>query len=251
MKIGVYVINLDRSPDRWNDISSRAEKNDVDLVRVSGIDASLIAPDKREFLDRRLFSILNGRTMLSGEYGCYRSHLKSLRTFLESDNDVAIIMEDDVAFGSDLLERARALLAAMPDAEIIKLLNHRTRGLWQKAVTPYGDIIGRCIHGPQGSTACYIVTRVAAEKLLASISTMRFPFDIALERSWATGVDLLTIRSNMVSLGPLSQETVIATRDDYRRHKFPAHRRILTHLFRAVDYARRIRYVVWKSLGSH
>lgn len=249
MNIGAYVINLDRSVDRWENISSRARKHGVDLIRVSGVDASLIPADRRECLDVKRFSRLNGRLMLSGEYGCYRSHLKSLKLFLESDFDAAIVMEDDVDFGDDLIERSAVLLEALPGVNLVKLLNHRTRWFWRKTTTRYGDALGRCIHGPQGSTACYIITREGARKLLDSISTMSFPFDVALERSWHTGVDMLTVKSNMVSLGHLSQDTVIATRADYRRHKFRGPKRIVTHLFRAVDYARRVRYVVWKSLG--
>jgi glycosyl transferase family 25 len=59
-------------------------------------------------------------------------------------------MEDDVEQQPDLMERAEAALAAVPKAELVKLLNRQSKGILQKATTKFGDATGRCIHGPQG-----------------------------------------------------------------------------------------------------
>lgn len=245
MKIGAYVINLNRSIVRWEGFSQKANSLALDVVRISGVDGVQIQADDRADIDRRQFFLRNGRNYLPGEHGCYRSHVKALTEFLNSDNDAAIIMEDDVELQADLIERAEAALVAVPKAELVKLLNHRSRGFMQKATTKFGDAIGRCVHGPQGSAACYIVTRSGAIKLLRTMSVMVYPYDVALERGWSTEVNTFTVKNNLIELGPNSHDTAIATKRDYRRQKFTGIRRSVTHLLRAADYARRIQYSLW------
>ncbi|MGX5664356.1 glycosyltransferase family 25 protein [Rhizobium daejeonense] len=245
MKIGAYVINLDRSIERWRCLTAQAAQFDMQFLRVSGVDGAAIPAEKRIEIDEPAFLRQNGRLMLDGEYGCYRSHLKALSTFLESDNDAAIIIEDDVEIPPKLIERAEAILDAVPDAELVKLLNHRSRWFRLRKISQLGDQVGRCLHGPQGSAACYLVTRKGAEKLLSSIRVMNYPLDIALERGWQNGVNVFTVKDNIAHLSPTtSKMTEIGTRADYRKHKFRGPRRTITHLMRAIEYIRRIRYAL-------
>ncbi len=245
MKIGAYVINLNRSIARWEGLSRKADSLELEVIRVPGVDGSQIQPHDKADINKRQFILRNGRNYLPGEHGCYRSHVKALTEFLNSENDAAIIMEDDVDLQADLFRRAEAALAAVPKAELIKLLNHRSKGFRKTAKTKFGDIIGRCVHGPQGSAACYLVTRSGATKLLRTMSVMVYPFDVALERGWSTKVNTFTVKDNLIELGPISRQTAIATKRDYRREKFKGIRRSVTHLLRAADYARRIHYFLW------
>ncbi|PZU83018.1 MAG: glycosyl transferase family 25 [Shinella sp.] len=243
MKIGAYVINLDRSIERWRCLTAQAAQFGMQFMRVSGIDGASIPSEQRTEIDEPAFLRQNGRLMLAGEYGCYRSHLKALSTFLEGDNDAAIIIEDDVEVPPKLFERAEAILEAVPDAELVKLLNHRSRWFRPRATSRLGDRVGRCLHGPQGSAACYLVTRKGAEKLLRSIRIMSYPLDIALERGWQNGVNVFTVKDNIAHLSPTtSKMTEIGTRADYKKRKFKGPRRAITHFMRAIEYARRIKY---------
>ncbi|WP_159949859.1 glycosyltransferase family 25 protein [Rhizobium sp. 18065] len=242
MKIGIYVINLARSRARWDGLSQRAYELGVTLERVEGVDGAALAKGARSDLDMKHFLRENGRTVLPGEYGCYRSHILAVSTFLASNYDAAIILEDDVELAVGLIERAIAIREAMPDADLVKLLNHRTKWFRKTATSRLGDEIGRSIHGPQGSAACYLITRAGAEKILKSMQVMRYPVDVALERGWHTGLAVFTVRDNVLNLSPASKTTEIATRDDYRIGKFRGPRRTITHLLRALDYIRRIRY---------
>ncbi|MCJ7993713.1 glycosyltransferase family 25 protein [Rhizobium cremeum] len=245
MKIGAYVINLDRSIERWRSLIAQTAQFGMQFVRVVGVDGAAIPAQQRTDIDERAFLRQNGRLMLDGEYGCYRSHLKALSTFLESDDDAAIIIEDDVEVPPELIERAEAILAAVPEAELVKLLNHRSRWFRLRATSRLGDRIGRCLHGPQGSAACYLVTRTGAEKLLRNIRVMSYPLDIALERGWQNGVNVFTVKDNIARLSPTtSKMTEIGTRADYRKRKFRGPRRAITHLMRALEYTRRIRYAL-------
>ncbi|UJW74835.1 glycosyltransferase family 25 protein [Rhizobium sp. SL42] len=242
MKIGIYVINLARSRARWDGLSQKADKLGILLERVEGVDGAALATEERNDLDLTSFLRENGRAVLPGEYGCYRSHLLAVSKFQASEHEAAIILEDDVELAAGLVERATAILEAVPEAELVKLLNHRTKWFRKRATSRLGDEVGRSIHGPQGSAACYLITRSGAEKILKHMKVMRYPVDVALERGWHTELGVFTVRLNVLNLSSASKTTEIATRDDYRKGKFRGPRRAITHLLRALDYIRRIRY---------
>ncbi|MBB4064471.1 glycosyltransferase family 25 protein [Gellertiella hungarica] len=242
MKLPIYAINLDRSQSRWDDLQASAARQGLALTRVSAVDGRTVAEAERADASDAGFRRHAGRIMRPGEYGCYQSHLKALDLIVASGVPAAIIVEDDADFGPDFMARAEALLEACPQAEVIKLFNHRIRGFRKKAESRFGDQIGRCIHGPQGSAACYLVTASGAAKLARALRPMVLPFDVDLERGWKTGAATYTVHSDLISLGPLNIETEIGTREDYRQTRLPAWKRMPTHVFRAVDYARRMIY---------
>ena len=242
MSISIYVINLDRSTDRWSALSDQARSLQFDLVRIAGVDGREVPADQRMACDEGAFQRNNGRTMLAGEYGCYRSHLKVLSAFLETGEAACIIVEDDVVLSADLVARAEAAIAAVPGADVIKLFNHRIVGFRPVATSVAGDEIGRATHGPQGSAACYAVTRMGALKLLKTIAVMRFPWDIELERGWASRARIYTTRRNVTVVKEGSSN--IGSRSVYRATKFPWWRRLPTYAIRITETLRRINYAL-------
>jgi len=240
MDIRIYAINLDRSVDRWTVLSREAEVLGLPLVRISGVDGTKTPPHERVDCDARAFQRNSGRTILPGEYGCYRSHLAALSAFLDTGEPAGVIVEDDVTLTADLLPRAKAAVEALPHADAIKLFNHRLVGFRRVATSAAGDEIGRTSHGPQGSAACYAVTRAGAQKLVSRLRTMEYPWDVALERGWASGTRIYTTRRDVAS--PKRDSTTIATRSAYRAVKFPWWRRLKTYAIRISEAARRIAY---------
>lgn len=240
MGIRIYAINLDRSVERWSALSHRAEILRLSLVRVPGVDGTKTRPEDRIDCDTQVFERNNGRTILPGEYGCYRSHINALSAFLETSEYAGIVVEDDIELSADLLLRAGAAVDALPDADAIKLFNHRVVGFKRVAISKTGDEIGRAAHGPQGSAACYVVTRKGATRLIKVLKTMKYPWDVALERGWAHGTRIYTTRQNVVFL--TEEDTTIATRSAYRASKFPWWRRLRTYGIRIVEAAWRIIY---------
>lgn len=189
----------------------------VHVTRVPGIDGRNVAPADYIDVDHASFG---GRLLLPGEYGYYRSHLRAMDMFLSNPLEASIIVEDEAQFVGDLLERTSLILAAAPDADIIKLINHQAHGFSRIATTICGDGIGRCLVGPGGSAACYVVTRRGARTITRAMRMMVFPYDVALEHGWNHGANVLTVRESVVGLGKHSLNTQIGTRADYRAIKF-------------------------------
>lgn len=245
--IQAFVINLARSTDRLERIAASVPGSGVAIQRIGAIDGSQIVPERRADLDLAKFRRWHGRTVLDGEYGCYRSHIIALSTMVQQDLPFAIIAEDDIAFTRNLDMRVRALMAARPDIELMKLVNHRVSGFVSHGRSVLGDEFGRCVHGPQGSAACYVVTRKGAAGLLKALAVMWLPYDIAFERGYSTGVSTYTTREPLVTFEGHRSQSTIATREQYRAAKLPKLMQISTACFRGWDYLRRTRYAMMKA----
>jgi glycosyl transferase family 25 len=89
--VPIYVINLERSPDRWELVQEDFAKLGLTPLRIDAVDGMT--------LDFPALSAGNqsadGRKLHEGEIACAMSHRKALETFLASDAEAAVILEDD------------------------------------------------------------------------------------------------------------------------------------------------------------
>ena len=151
----IYYINLDGQPERKIYMEAQFKYWEIEnYTRVS-------AHDGRE---DDLGEILKGKypdNMLSGEVGCTTSHLKAIKLFLEeSDAPCALIMEDDCSL------------------DPVSCWGFTWKDFYAKIPYDY-DVIQLAIINPAEvhmrlhrrfvndfSTACYLITRHHAEKLV-------------------------------------------------------------------------------------
>ncbi len=241
----ILVINLDRSKERWEKIEASGRQAQLAVHRIAAVDGAEIPPRQREGFNQSLFRRYHGAAVLAGEYGCYRSHLGALRTIVDKGYELAVVAEDDIRLSGDLETRVRAIFDARPAMGLLKLVNHRVKGFVRYGASGLGDEFGRCIHGPQGSAACYVVTQQAARRLLHALEVMSLPYDVALERGWATGVETFTTRLPLVAFEDASRAaTTIATSREYSGAKFPFFMRVSVLFFRAQEYLMRSFYAM-------
>lgn len=240
MTPAIFVINLDGSTDRWEQVSSSARH--LDIRRVPGVSGKSIPRAEWRHVAPLRFELSHGRVILPGEYGCYQSHLRALETVCDEGLPSAIIAEDDVLLSPDLPQRAAALLEASA-ADVMKLVNHRVRSFVRRGVSAGGDEFGRCMHGPMGSAACYAVSNRGARRLIEHLRTMWLPWDIALERGWDTGATTFTTLRPLVRIAREGHQSTVAKR--YGISKLPALQRLPAAAFRAEDYLRRAAYARW------
>ena len=151
----IYCINLDEQPERWEYMENQFKYWEIEnYERISAYDGR----------DDDLGHILKGRypdLMESGEVGCTTSHLKAIKHFLEtSDAPYAVMMEDDCSL--DLVRfwnfTWQDFISKVPyDWDVVQI-----------AVICTGDVHIK-VHKRfvnEFSTACYIITRHHAEKLV-------------------------------------------------------------------------------------
>ena len=151
----IYYLNLDGQPERKEYMENQFKYWEIEnYTRISAFDGR----------NDDLSDIIFGRypeTLTSGEIGCVTSHLKAIKHWMDtSDSPYAIIMEDDC------------------DIDIARYWNFtwedfisRSPYAWdviQLAIISTGDI-SVPIHTRfvnEFSTACYVITRHHAEKLI-------------------------------------------------------------------------------------
>ncbi|MFD1745594.1 glycosyltransferase family 25 protein [Rhizobium helianthi] len=235
----VYLINIDRAAARRELLEKQAADLGIELERVAGVDGKAIPEADWVAVDKPLFLRRNGRPLMPGEYGCYKSHLKAFERLIESGKPAALVIEDDISLSHDLLERAKSVAMTVPKECVVKLVNHRTQGFRPLFTTAKGDAVGFARLGPQGSAACYLLTAEAARHLVQRLKVQSLPFDMALERSWDHGIPVLTMRHSLVDFGALRFDTFIASRADYRSHKLKGLAKLPTHIFRLREMVKR------------
>ena len=151
----IYYLNLDGQPDRKEYMEEQFKYWEVDnYTRISAYDGR----------EDDLSDIISGRypsMMTSGEIGCTTSHLKALRYYLEnSDSPYAVIMEDDVDL--QLIQywdfTWKEFYSLVPyDWDVVQLAIICTGAL-------HVQLHKRFVN--DFSTACYIITRNHAEKIV-------------------------------------------------------------------------------------
>ena len=157
----IYWINLDRSPDRrkrmkkmFKDPAFKGKK----IIRISAVDGK--GPDIDQVLNAN-FDGMQPEKFTKVEYACTLSHLNTIREFSKSNDQVALIMEDDMTleYKKYWKKSAKELMDEAPsDWETIQLcINSNTipRKMYTKQK---GDTYF--------STGSYIINQAGAKKIL-------------------------------------------------------------------------------------
>ncbi len=122
----VYVINMDKSKDRWDEVKVAAEKADVPIKRWRAVDGKQIGEDDaRRHNVSKLIVRHTKEKMQPGVVGCYLSH-KTLLQHLETQSahsaDAHLILEDDAAIPVDFWEQWNTFAAELPaDWDIVQI----------------------------------------------------------------------------------------------------------------------------------
>jgi len=111
----VWIINLDRSKERWNTmIEETANLDPLPVNRWSAVDGRTLTEqdliqEKIPIIVRPQNSIDHRKERRKGEIGCYLSHKKLLENLGKmtkvSDNSGHLILEDDVKIDKDTLDK--------------------------------------------------------------------------------------------------------------------------------------------------
>lgn len=171
MAIPVFLINLDRSPDRLAFMQEQARRIGLAFERVRAVNGSAV-PD---FL-REQFAA-SGDILADGEIGCYASHLVLSDRIVREGWPCALVLEDDVELMPELVEMAEAAARSAPQGwDYIHLSSVESkRALLGVARLPRGRHLVRYWHPPL-NTGGYLISRQGAQKMLAARPRLR-PID--------------------------------------------------------------------------
>jgi glycosyl transferase, family 25 len=193
-----FVINLDSAIDRWAFTEAAFAGSQLALCRVSAVDGKTLTLPHAQYSEK-LYRWFHGRTPNPRELACYLSHLKAMEAFLATDEEHALIAEDDLVLRPDF---DNTIGIAMQYARAWNIL--RVTGLSRGHPLRLARLSNNytlCVSlGRLKGAGAYLIDRVAATALLSRLLPMRLPYDHALDREWFFG-----LRAVYISPFPASQ----------------------------------------------
>lgn len=171
-----YVINLDRSTDRFSHMADQCDRLGLELKRVSAVDGRLFSADQLQAsiaADSRW-----PMPLTPAEIGCFLSHRRCLEEFVQSSDLHALIVEDDIDFARDAASLLQWIDWIPSDADLVKIETSGKRVLLDESTacpgTRYSVARLRSTHI---LSAGYIISRAAARQLLQRMDRVYAPID--------------------------------------------------------------------------
>lgn len=189
------VINLDSASERMGHMQAELQRAGLPYQRIPGVDGSRLEPPHADFCAWS-YRYLHGRYWAPRELGCYLSHIRALQTFLDSDAEYALVLEDDVRIRPDITQVLQAALAHRAHWNMLRLSTVNSGRWWP--VRSLGDAsLAICLTREKGAGG-YLVDRTAAKKMVGRLLPMRLAWDVAFDLEWLIGFRTLGIHPMVI-----------------------------------------------------
>ncbi len=178
----VYLINLDRSKDRLFTMKQKLLKLGLEFTRISAVDGKKTLFSDSQ-VDEKKYSLCHGKYITATEVACYISHYNTLKEFLKSDKQFALVLEDDMNFSKNFLSVLRALLKDYKSWDFVKLNGAHSGGnIKYKTVLPNVNLVWNLFH--QSKTGAYLINKKAARTYVSKMLPMFVPIDHEYIKFW-------------------------------------------------------------------
>lgn len=195
MQPPIYVINLDKSHQRFTNTQARFADVGCTVTRLPGVLGTALTDAEVD----ALYSVRRNQTMYfrslsRGEIGCYASHRNAWELIANSEQPFGIVVEDDILVEARF-PQALETLQNLPFAwDMIKLANYqdskRTVAFSHPLTETFDITITRkTITGCAG----YAVSRDCAKKLLDSTKLFARPVDTDLQHFWEHDIHIYNL----------------------------------------------------------
>lgn len=240
-RLQVWVINLDRAPERLERISGQLQRLRLPYTRLPAVDAKALTPEQRAALDDTGYRRLHGMNPVLGELGCFLSHVEVARRFLASGAEAALVLEDDALLHDSLPAVLQGLLANPRRWDMVKLSAVHSGTPMPVVTVAQGHALAVMLSRCTGSSA-YLMNRRAADLYATSLLPMRLPYDHVFDLGWRLG-----LKVRMVTPTPCTHDESIATTIGAApgpSRKFHWTQRLAAHRYRVGVELQRVAYGV-------
>lgn len=178
----VYVINLDRRPDRFQEFQDRCSFSDQ-VIRFPAYDGKYLSETKDPFILQKLSKL---KSVNPFEVGCSLSHYRVYQNIIESklsETDQVLVFEDDVHFNPSFVK----VINQIPKLDFVYLGGRFRRDFdvpdksyWKKISDHvYQRPSNLSGHAWDRTTHAYILNKRMARKLINLLKDNLFtkPFD--------------------------------------------------------------------------
>lgn len=217
----VFLINLDRAGDRLAAMQAKLQGSGLSFERVAAVDGNSIDFPTPDFSEISL-RFMHGRRRNPGEIGCYLSHIECARRLLASQNEFALVLEDDLEFPPDLVDILEAALEQDARWDILRLSSVSAGRKFDFCKLTESRGLAIALTREKGSGA-YLINRRAARWFVEKLLPMRLPFDLAFDLEFFRG-----LKSAFVTPLPINQQLGLPSqiqglRQRRRYHRSRAH----------------------------
>ena len=169
MSLPVFVINLDRSADRWQLIRENLDRIGLNATRIVAIDGLSLPGDP------------STRLLGAGTVACALSHYKAMAAFLKCAAPAALILEDDADVGTSVPSIIQSLDWWPQGHGLVQLISEkraRNRTWLGHTVgfTPDGRTLHPIIYKRMDGHG-YLINRDTAEQVLVVAPDVPMPID--------------------------------------------------------------------------
>lgn len=180
----IYIINLERAPDRLKSITEEFAKYGLSFERIDAYDGKQHSSSEtqsfRQKVEERHYWLME---MTDGEVACYLSHQRAWKALLDSGDEWAFIAEDDIRFEDDPRKFLKDLSWIPDDAALIQLAYE-----FPKRHVKYQGSIKQLIDGyvlsclmdyrqSGGGGQGYLINRSLVAQLLRAFPLVNAPVD--------------------------------------------------------------------------
>ena len=180
----IYYINLDRSEDRKQSLESICSSQNIVSERITAIDGKKLDINDKKY-EKAIHKIKwwfeKNNLSNIGHFGCYLSHMKTYETFLQSNSEYCLILEDDIELlTNDLKSEIIKNMNNLPEDWNILLLGYEIDG--RKKNVKNGNKNTKLKNGLLNITYfvglhAYIINRKTAKILLENLQTLDWILD--------------------------------------------------------------------------
>jgi len=214
----IFVISLPDADDRRAFVREELGRAGLDFEFVDAVRGKDYYEDPGAY-DKAKALRIELRNLTAGEVGCALSHQKVYRLMAERGLSFAMVMEDDAIVSPDLPEALRLLEPRIRPNDLVQLerCDVFSRSGSEELLGEYKIVRPRMIKlGSMCQSAGYVITREAADKILAKNDPVYVPAD-----SWGQYVREINFRGIVPTLSLVRQNVAFeCTTQDYQRSEF-------------------------------
>ena len=195
----VYLVNLDKSTDRSENIKPLIENLHYPYERISAVYGKELSQDYiKSVTNPEKYKILMHNEIGVGTIGCFLSHIKLWTKFLQSSHSYALVLEDDVEFEPRKLNTLiNLLINNSTDWDLVNIDVNRYG--FAKPVKKLSRLFRLVQFRVRvGNTSCYLINRKAAFSLLKRAFPIAMPVDHYMMRSWELGLNIRGVNPQVV-----------------------------------------------------
>lgn len=205
-----YVINLKHSTERYEQIQALVTELGLPYQRIEAVNGRALSPQQVSSVVDKNYVYTMGIHPDLGTIGCSLSHIETWKTFLQSQADYALVLEDDATF---------------TPKQLLKILTKLTEdtSYWDIATLEVGHsgapvTIKHLASGYHTAlymtkithSGAYLLSRKSAERLLANALPVGMPIDHYLFQGWKHDLRTVGVEPRVVHQRP-TESTIVGS----------------------------------------